>query len=63
MTFPYQLQQRVDVLKHIVRIHKINGAIGQPEDIAAAVCFLASAEARFVNGTTLIVDGARLDIL
>jgi len=42
---------------------KIQGAIGQPEDIAAAVCFLASPEARFVNGTTLIVDGARLDIL
>jgi len=42
---------------------KIVGAIGQPEDIAAAVCFLASPEARFVNGTTLIVDGARLDIL
>ena len=42
---------------------KIVGAIGQPEDIAAAVCFLASPEARFINGTTLIVDGARLDIL
>jgi NAD(P)-dependent dehydrogenase (short-subunit alcohol dehydrogenase family) len=42
---------------------KIRGAVGQPEDIAAAICFLASPEARFVNGTTLIVDGARLDIL
>src|SRR4051812_14657248 len=28
---------------------KIAGAIGQPEDIAAAICFLASPEARFVN--------------
>ena len=42
---------------------KIQGAVGQPEDIAAAICFLASPEARFINGTTLIVDGARLDIL
>ena len=42
---------------------KIQGAVGQPEDLAAAICFLASAEARFVNGTTLVVDGARLDIL
>jgi NAD(P)-dependent dehydrogenase (short-subunit alcohol dehydrogenase family) len=42
---------------------KVKGAVGEPEDIAAAVCFLASSEARFVNGTTLIVDGARLDIL
>lgn len=42
---------------------KIQGAVGKPEDIAAAICFVASDEARFVNGTTLLVDGARLDIL
>jgi len=42
---------------------KVAGAIGQPEDIAAAICFLASDEARFINGTTLIADGARLDLL
>jgi len=42
---------------------KVEGAVGQPEDLAAAICFLASDEARFVNGTTLVVDGARLDIL
>ena len=37
---------------------KPQGAIGEPRDIAAAICFLASDEARFVNGTTLIADGA-----
>jgi glucose 1-dehydrogenase len=42
---------------------KITGAVGEPEDIAAAICFLASSEARFITGTTLIVDGGRLDIL
>jgi len=42
---------------------KIQGAVGKPEDIAAAICFLASAEARFITGTTLVVDGGRLDIL
>jgi glucose 1-dehydrogenase len=42
---------------------KVQGAVGKPEDIAAAICFLASDEARFVNGTTLVADGARLDIL
>jgi glucose 1-dehydrogenase len=42
---------------------KITGAIGKPEDLAAAICFLASDEARFINGTTLVVDGGRLDIL
>ena len=42
---------------------KIEGAIGKPQDLAAAICFLAASEAQFVNGTTLVVDGARLDIL
>ena len=42
---------------------KVEGAVGEPADLAAAICFLASPEARFVNGTTLIVDGDRLDHL
>jgi glucose 1-dehydrogenase len=42
---------------------KIVGAIGKPEDLAAAIAFLASDEARFINGTTLVVDGGRLNIL
>ncbi len=42
---------------------KVEGEIGQPEDIAAAILFLASDEARFINGTTLIVDGGRLNKL
>jgi glucose 1-dehydrogenase len=44
-------------------VEKVQGAVGKPEDIAAAVCFLAAPEARFITGTTLIVDGGRLDIL
>lgn len=39
------------------------GTIGKPEEIAAAICFLASDEASYVNGTTLAVDGNRLNIL
>lgn len=42
---------------------KITGSVGKPDDIAHAICFLASADARFVTGTTLVVDGGRLDIL
>jgi glucose 1-dehydrogenase len=42
---------------------KIEGAIGQPADIASAICYLASDEARYINGTTLVVDGGRLGIL
>lgn len=33
------------------------GALGRPEDIAAAVAFLASPEARYITGQVLAVDG------
>ena len=42
---------------------KVEGAVGKAADIAAAVAFLASDEARFITGTLLVVDGGRLDIL
>jgi NAD(P)-dependent dehydrogenase (short-subunit alcohol dehydrogenase family) len=31
--------------------------LGTPEDVAAAVCFLASDEAAFITGAALVVDG------
>lgn len=34
--------------------------IGQPEDIAHLVCFLASAEAAYVNGAVWLIDGGSL---
>ncbi len=34
--------------------------IGRPEDIANAVAYLASDEARFITGACLNVDGGRL---
>ena len=33
------------------------GRVGQPEEVAAAVCFLASEAAGFVTGVTIPVDG------
>jgi len=37
--------------------HHPMGRIGRPEDIANAILFLASDEASFISGSTLIVDG------
>jgi len=31
--------------------------LGRPEDIAAAIAFLASPDAEFINGHTLVIDG------
>lgn len=41
----------------------IDGLIGTPAEIADAICFLASDESAYINGTTLVVDGGRLDKL
>lgn len=35
------------------------GFVGEPEDVAAAVAFLASDEARFITGQSLLIDGGR----
>lgn len=42
-------------------VEKIDKAsVGQPDELAAAIAFMASAEASFIHGTTLAVDGGRL---
>jgi 3-oxoacyl-[acyl-carrier protein] reductase len=33
------------------------GTLGEPDDIAGAVAFLASAEAKYITGQVLTVDG------
>jgi NAD(P)-dependent dehydrogenase (short-subunit alcohol dehydrogenase family) len=37
--------------------------VGRPEDVAAAIAYLASDDAQFVHGAMLRVDGGRLDRL
>lgn len=44
-------------------IEHLEGAVAKPEMIASAIAFLASDDARFIHGTTLIADGGRLDAL
>lgn len=45
------------------RGHSMLGRIGEPEDVAEAVVFLASDRARFITGQTLTVDGGRTDFI
>lgn len=40
--------------------HSLVGRPGQPEEIASAVLFLASTDAAFMTGQTMVVDGGRL---
>jgi len=35
------------------------GYIGEPDDVANVVAFLASAESRYVSGQTILIDGGR----
>lgn len=36
------------------------GVLGEPEDVGWAVCFLASPEARYITGQTLVIDGGQV---
>lgn len=35
------------------------GFIAEPEDVAGVVAFLASEDARYITGQTLLIDGGR----
>jgi AraC-like DNA-binding protein len=41
------------------RLHRADEAVGQPEEIANAIVFLASEEASFTTGQVLSVDGGK----
>jgi NAD(P)-dependent dehydrogenase (short-subunit alcohol dehydrogenase family) len=44
----------------VMKRHLLVPEFGEPEDIAALICFLASGEARYINGQTYIADGGML---
>jgi len=46
----------------IAALHPV-GRMGRPEDVAAAVAYLASDEAGFVTGASLAVDGGRSAVM
>ena len=45
--------------QQVMLSRQLLGRIGQPEDVARAVAFLASRENRYITGQVLIVDGGR----
>lgn len=48
-----------DVIEVMAR-HILTPQLGEPEDIAGLVYYLASDEARYINGQTYIIDGGML---
>lgn len=44
----------------IIASHVPMGELGTPDDAAALVAFLASEEARYINGQTIIIDGGMM---
>lgn len=53
---PLLEKMSAEAKQELVRLHPI-GRLGKPEEVANVVCFLASDEASFVNGTAMLVDG------
>ncbi|WP_422342793.1 SDR family NAD(P)-dependent oxidoreductase [Parasphingorhabdus sp.] len=54
---PMAVESTPDVVKDILLSHHLTPALGQPEDIANLVAFLASDESKFITGAAIPIDG------
>ncbi len=63
MPFEGRTQEQIDEMIRIFSDRSMLRRIGEPEEIAGLICFLASDEASFITGQTLTVDGGRMDYL
>jgi NAD(P)-dependent dehydrogenase (short-subunit alcohol dehydrogenase family) len=54
---PLAVESTPDAIKDILLSHHLTPQLGQPEDIANLVAFLASDESRFITGAAIPIDG------
>ncbi|WP_069807213.1 glucose 1-dehydrogenase [Vulcanisaeta thermophila] len=63
MTTAGRSPEDVERTKALIRSRTMLSTTGVPSDIAGAVLFLASDDARYITGQVLLVDGGRVDYL
>jgi len=56
-------KEKFEELKATKAAQAMIGRVGEPQDIANAVLFLASEESNFITGQVIVVDGGRKDFL
>jgi NAD(P)-dependent dehydrogenase (short-subunit alcohol dehydrogenase family) len=54
---PNAIESTPDMVKDILLSHHLTPELGQPEDIANLVSFLASDESKFITGAAIPIDG------
>jgi len=63
MTTANRSPEEVEKVKALVRSRTMLNMTGVPEDIANVALFLASEDARYITGQTIVADGGRIDYL